>query len=164
MAVTTHSPKINGYRRIAVELLFSERNHICSVCVSNGHCGLQDLAMELGVTSVRFAYAYPNLQVDASHERYVLDHNRCILCTRCVRACAEVEGAHVWNLKSRGIGSRLVCELNQKWAQSTSCTNCGKCVQSCPTGALAEKGKAAEEMVKINENVSRLAGRRGAHL
>jgi bidirectional [NiFe] hydrogenase diaphorase subunit len=70
----------------------------------------------------------------------------------------------VWNLKSRGIGSRLVCELNQKWAQSANCTSCGKCVQSCPTGALAEKGKAAGEMVKINENVSRLAGRRGAHL
>jgi bidirectional [NiFe] hydrogenase diaphorase subunit len=164
MAVTTRSEKINSYRRIALELLFSERNHICSVCVSNGHCELQSLAMELGVTHVRFAYSYPKLQVDATHERYVLDHNRCILCTRCVRACAEVEGAHVWNVKSRGIGSRLVCELNQTWGRSANCTTCGKCVQSCPTGALAEKGKAAEEMVKSNENVSRLAGRRGAHL
>ena len=93
------------YRRIAIEFLFAERNHICAVCVSNNHCELQAMAQRLGVTSVRYPYAYPKLPVDLSHERYVLDHNRCILCTRCVRVCAEVEGAHVWDVSSRGIRS-----------------------------------------------------------
>ena len=86
--------------------------------------------------------------MDVSHERFVLDHNRCILCTRCVRVCAEVEGAHVWDVSSRGIRSMVVCDMNRPWGQSRSCTSCGKCVQVCPTGALAEKGFAVEEMVK----------------
>ena len=105
MSVTTNSEKLTHYRRIAIEFLFSERNHQCAVCVSNNHCELQAMAQRLGVTSVRYPYAYPKLPVDVSHERYVLDHNRCILCTRCVRVCAEVEGAHVWDVSSRGIRS-----------------------------------------------------------
>jgi bidirectional [NiFe] hydrogenase diaphorase subunit len=93
----------------------------------------------------------------------VLDHNRCILCTRCVRVCSEVEGAHVWDIMSRGVQSRLVCEMEKPWGQAESCTSCGKCVQSCPTGALAEKGWAVEEMIKNHENISSLAIHRGAH-
>ena len=91
------------YRRLILELLFSERNHICSVCVSNGHCELQTLAQTLGMTHVHFPYHYPKLPVDASHERFVVDHNRCILCTRCVRVCDEIEGAHTWDVMGRGI-------------------------------------------------------------
>jgi bidirectional [NiFe] hydrogenase diaphorase subunit len=160
MSVTTNSPKLTRYRRLILELLFVERNHVCSVCVSNGHCELQAMAAALGVTNVRFPYNYPKLPVDMSHERYVLDHNRCILCTRCVRVCDHVEGAHVWDVTSRGIHSRLVSDLNQPWGESTSCTNCGKCVQACPTGAMAEKGKAVEEMAKRKEPLVALAKRR----
>jgi bidirectional [NiFe] hydrogenase diaphorase subunit len=161
MSVTTHSEKLAAYRRIALEFLFSERNHQCSVCVSNTHCELQAMAQRLGVNSVRYSYAFPKLPVDVSHERYVLDHNRCILCTRCVRVCAEVEGAHVWDVNSRGIHSMVVCDMNKPWGESKNCTSCGKCVQVCPTGALAEKGFAVEEMVKRDGKVTRLASRRG---
>jgi bidirectional [NiFe] hydrogenase diaphorase subunit len=163
MSVTTQSAKLKGYRRIALELLFTERNHYCSVCVSNGHCELQGLAQKLGVTSVRYPYGYPNLPVDASHPRFVLDHNRCILCTRCVRVCSEVEGAHVWDIMSRGVQSRLISEMERPWGKAESCTSCGKCVQACPTGALAEKGWAVEEMIKNHDNISRLAIHREGH-
>jgi bidirectional [NiFe] hydrogenase diaphorase subunit len=161
MSVTTTSTKLSRYRRITVELLLVERNHVCAVCVANGHCELQDMAYSLGITSVRFAYNFPKLKVDATHPRFVLDHNRCILCTRCVRVCAEVEGAHVWDMVSRGIHARIVSDLNQNWGDSKTCTNCGKCVQVCPTGAMAEKGKAVEEMMRATTSVSSLARHRG---
>jgi bidirectional [NiFe] hydrogenase diaphorase subunit len=96
MEVTTTSERLDRYRRNILELLFTERNHICSVCVSNGHCELQTLAQRLQITHVHYPYRYPKAEVDGSHESFVVDHNRCILCTRCVRVCDEIEGAHTW--------------------------------------------------------------------
>lgn len=163
MEVSTNTEALRRYRRTIVELLFSERNHVCAVCVSNGHCELQDLAHQVGMTHVHMPYLEARHPVDASHERFVIDHNRCVLCTRCVRVCAEVEGAHVWDVMSRGVQSLLVCELNKQWGEATDCTSCGKCVQACPTGAIAEKGLAAEEMVKRHDRISRLTLLREVH-
>ncbi len=142
MEVTTQSDRLLKYRRMILELLFAERNHVCSVCVANGHCDLQWLGQAHGLTHVQFPYRYPKLSVDASHMRFAVDHNRCILCTRCVRVCDEVEGAHTWDVMGRGIESSVITDLQQPWGESDTCTSCGKCVQVCPTGALFEKGRA----------------------
>lgn len=148
MDVVTDSERLQRYRKTIVELLFSERNHVCAVCVSNGHCELQNLAQLLGVTHLTVPYLNPKLPVDASHERFVNDHNRCVLCQRCVRVCGEVEGAHTWDLRGRGIDTRVITDLNQPWGSSETCTGCGKCVHVCPTGALTEKGRSVREMAK----------------
>src|SRR6202140_2233727 len=125
MEVTTDSERLQGYRRMILELLFTERNHVCSVCVSNGHCELQMLAQRLGITHVHFPYRYPKEEVDASHDRFVIDHNRCILCTRCVRVCNEIEGAHTWDIMGRGIDAKVITDLSEPWGSSETCTKIG---------------------------------------
>jgi bidirectional [NiFe] hydrogenase diaphorase subunit len=148
MEVFTNTERLQTYRRAIVEMLFSERNHICSVCVTNGHCDLQSLAQRLGITHITIPYRHPRLTVDASHPRYIVDHNRCILCTRCLRVCDEIEGAHTWDLNGRGGAARVVTDLNNRWGESDTCTACGKCVHVCPTGALSDKGRSVAEMSK----------------
>jgi bidirectional [NiFe] hydrogenase diaphorase subunit len=145
MKVTTNSERLVAYRRQIIEMFFLERNHICAVCVANKHCGLQGHAEALGLTHFNLPPLHPELPVDATHERFILDHNRCILCTRCVRVCDEVEGAHTWDIAGRGINARLVSDGGIPWGSSTTCTSCGKCVQVCPTGALSEKGRSVAE-------------------
>jgi bidirectional [NiFe] hydrogenase diaphorase subunit len=162
MVISTESDRLARDRRMILELLLAERNHVCAVCVSNGGCELQALASRLGVTHVSFPYRHPRLAVDASHERFLADPNRCILCTRCVRVCAEVEGAHTREVAGRGIHSLLITDMAQAWALAESCTGCGKCVEVCPTGALATKGLAVGEMRKRDRIVADLNRIRGA--
>ncbi len=163
MEVVTESERLKNYRRMILELLFSERNHICAVCVSNGHCELQDLAQKLGLTHIHFAYRYPSMSIDASHKQFAIDHNRCILCTRCVRVCDEIEGVHVLDVMGRGIDNRIVIDLDESWGSSETCTSCGKCVQVCPTGALFEKGRSVAEMAKRQQFLSYLTIMREAN-
>ncbi|MDK3158222.1 bidirectional hydrogenase complex protein HoxU [Anaerolineae bacterium CFX9] len=148
MEVHTDSERLRKYRRMTVEMLFAEGNHICSVCVENGHCELQDLAVRMGIDHIRMPNMFPRRWVDASHQRFAIDHNRCVLCTRCVRVCDEIEGSHTWDVMGRGVESRVITDMNQPWGESETCTSCGKCVQVCPTGALFEKGRAVGEMTK----------------
>jgi bidirectional [NiFe] hydrogenase diaphorase subunit len=147
MDVSTDTERLRKHRRVILELLFAERNHICAVCVSNGHCELQALAQSQGLTHINLPYRNPSLGVDASHERFTVDHNRCILCTRCVRVCAEIEGAHIWDVMGRGIDSIVITDLHDEWG-SSACTRCGKCVQCCPTGALFDKSKIGSDHPK----------------
>jgi bidirectional [NiFe] hydrogenase diaphorase subunit len=151
MIVTTSSERLRRYRRQIVELLFAERNHVCAICVVNGFCDLQALGYAVGLDHVRFEYQYPDLGIDASHDRFALDNNRCVLCQRCVRVCDEVEGAHTWDVKGRGASAQVITDLAAPWGESKSCTSCGKCVQVCPTGALFEKIRPKAEMEKSRD-------------
>ena len=90
MEVKTDSNKLQKYRRMIIEMLFAEGNHVCSVCVANGNCELQDLAVEMSVEHISLTYQFPQRTVDLSHDRFGIDHNRCVLCTRCVRVGDEI--------------------------------------------------------------------------
>ena len=159
MVVCTDTARIRDARRMIVELLLAERNHTCPVCMMDGTCELQSLAKHLGIDHVRYGFIAPQLTVDISQPRFGIDHNRCILCRRCVRVCDEVEGAHTWDVSARGAESRIISDLAEPWGDSATCTACGKCVQSCPTGALFEKG--AEKTRKGEICLERLVEWRG---
>ncbi|MGB0714741.1 MAG: molybdopterin-dependent oxidoreductase [Phycisphaerae bacterium] len=138
MDVSTHTPRLELLRRQTLELLFGERNHICPFCARSGNCELQDQGYRHEMDHVRFDYLSPKLPMDNSHPHIALDHNRCILCTRCVRACDHWVGAHTLDVDERGARSMIVADQNVPLGES-SCVSCGTCVTVCPTGALFEK-------------------------
>jgi bidirectional [NiFe] hydrogenase diaphorase subunit len=162
MKVRTGSERLARYRRVIVEMLLAERNHVCSVCVSNGHCELQTLAQRCGVDHVRVPYRQVRYEMDSSHPSFRLDHNRCVLCSRCVRVCDEIEGAHTLDVMGRGADCLVIADLARPWGESDTCTGCGKCVQVCPTGALVKQGTSVGEMVKDRHFLPILARRRSA--
>lgn len=157
MEILVDTPQLRSYRKSILELLFAEGNHVCAVCVSNGNCELQDMAVRCGMDHVRYDLQAPLRTIDASHPKYVFDPNRCILCTRCVRVCDEIEGAHVWDVAMRGNRAEVVTELGKPWGESSSCTWCGKCVAVCPTGSLFHQGSAVGEMEHSAGTILRLA-------
>jgi bidirectional [NiFe] hydrogenase diaphorase subunit len=158
--IATNTPKLRHYRRMIVELFFAERNHVCAVCVANGACELQNLGYRVGLTHVRFPYLFPDIRVDASHPEYVFDQNRCVRCTRCVRVCDEVEGAHNWDVSGRGVDTRIIADFNQPWGESTTCTSCGKCLEACPTGALWSKNDSLGTLRRLPARIAELVAKR----
>ncbi len=160
MIVRTNTEKIKRYQRITTELFAAERNHVCSVCIANGNCELQKLAYDVKMDHIRYPYLFPQCDVDTSHPLYVLDHNRCIVCTRCVRVCAEVEGAYNWDVMNRGTNVRVISDFNTPWGESVTCTDCGKCVEACPTGALWPKAVVQGQLNKVPEMISELIEKR----
>lgn len=136
MVVHTKTPKLFNYRKQVLELLFAGRNHFCMFCSQSGDCELQRLAIEHEMDAVRYPYLYEDFSNDASHEELQLDHNRCVLCLRCIRVCAEKVGAHTLDLEKRGWSANIISDLGEKLGNSDTCVSCGACAQVCPTGTI----------------------------
>ena len=142
MVVKTDTEKIREARKFVLTMLFSERNHFCPYCqVSGGDCELQNAAYAEGMTHWPLQPNWQPYPMDASHPFIILEHNRCILCRRCVRACGELIGNFTLGFEERGAESKLVADLSVPLGES-SCISCGTCVQVCPTGALIDRWSA----------------------
>ena len=135
MEVVTVNERIVEARRTIVAFLFAERNHNCMFCPQSGDCELQNLAYELQMDHLSVPQSFHAFPVDFTSDAIGLDHNRCILCGRCVRACEEIAGCYVLDFHNRGPGTLIGFDLNERREES-ACTNCGVCLQVCPTGAL----------------------------
>jgi formate dehydrogenase major subunit len=142
MVVHTDSETLSKSRKVILSLLFSERNHFCPFCqLSGGDCELQNAAYIQEMTHWPMQPAWKSFVVDTSHENFILDNNRCILCRRCVRACAELVGNNTLGIAERGSDCMLVADANVPLGDS-SCISCGVCLQVCPTGALIDRQSA----------------------
>ncbi|MGC9467191.1 MAG: molybdopterin-dependent oxidoreductase [Anaerolineae bacterium] len=141
MEIETETESAVEVRKFVLELLFSERNHYCMFCQMSGDCELQDAAYRYGLDHFTYPRPYQKLEVDASRKYFIMDHNRCILCTRCVRACSEVVANHTLDVRERGFDSMITADLNVPFGDST-CVECGSCLQVCPTGALIDARSA----------------------
>ncbi len=141
LVVQTHTEKLEKYRRLILELMFTEKNHLCAQCVASGECELQALAYRYQMDNLRYPLSWPSLPVDSVNKYLVVDHNRCVLCGRCIRACDEFAGIHILDFGYRGWRDRVVADLGQPLGES-SCISCGACFQVCPTGAIFSKSSA----------------------
>lgn len=141
LTIETHSPRVERARRFVLELLFSERNHYCMYCPMSGDCELQDLGYLYGLDHWVYPTYTQRFPVDASRAFFMMDHNRCVLCRRCVRACSDLVANHTLGLRERGAKTMITADLNVPFGES-SCVSCGTCLQVCPTGALVDKRSA----------------------
>ncbi len=138
LVVKTDTEQLEKYRRQILELLFTERNHFCMFCEASGDCELQKLAYRYQMDHVRYGYKFPRLDVDTLSEFLIIDHNRCIICGRCVRTCDEVAASRTIGFNKRGWETKVAADLQQSLGKS-SCRLCGACMQSCPTGAITNR-------------------------
>jgi formate dehydrogenase major subunit len=154
MKVTTQNPKLAQVRRGVMELYISDHPLDCLTCPANGHCELQDMAGVVGLREVRYGYEGANhlsAAKDTSNPYFTFDASKCILCSRCVRACDEQQGTLALTIANRGFDSQVAASQNVSFMDS-ECVSCGACVQACPTATLTEnslieKGQAEHSAV-----------------
>jgi [NiFe] hydrogenase diaphorase moiety small subunit len=135
--VENDTPELNEFRRNIIDLLFIEGNHFCMFCEKSGLCELQALAYRFGITAPRYSYLNPKRDIDLSHPDVYLDHNRCILCGRCVRVSQELDQKNVFQFVERGFRKRL--KVNGEELAKTDLRVTDEVVASCPVGALMKK-------------------------
>ena len=141
MKVLTQTPKLADLRRGVMELYISDHPLDCLTCSANGNCELQDMAGVVGLREVRYGYEGENhlkAEKDTSNPYFTFDPSKCIVCSRCVRACEEVQGTFALTIDGRGFASMVSPSENQPFMES-ECVSCGACVQACPTATLIEK-------------------------
>ncbi len=138
MVVRTSSPRVRRARRLIIELLMASHAADCKSCVRNQSCELLALAHQMGVESSRFDTVEAIHAIDRTSPSIVRDPNKCILCGRCIRVCADVQSVHAVGFVNRGANT-LVSTYEEQGLGSVQCTNCGQCIHVCPVGALSEK-------------------------
>ncbi len=140
MVVTTQTARLERLRRAVMELYISDHPLDCLTCPANGDCELQDMAGAVGLRDVRYGYAGENhleLEADASNPYFTFDPSKCIVCSRCVRACDEIQGTLALTIQGRGFRSKVAASAGERFFDS-ECVSCGACVQVCPTATLTE--------------------------
>ncbi len=141
MKVRTHSERLHSLRRNVMELYISDHPLDCLTCSANGDCELQDMAGLVGLREVRYGNEgahHLDAPIDASNPYFSYDPSKCIVCSRCVRACAETQGTFALTIASRGFAARVAASANEPFL-SSECVSCGACVAACPTATLQEK-------------------------
>jgi [NiFe] hydrogenase diaphorase moiety small subunit len=138
MVVDNSSPKLMKYRKNLIEMLFVEGNHYCMFCEKSGRCELQALAYRFGITAPKYPYMFQQRNVDASHPDIFVDHNRCVLCARCVRASRDLDGKNVFQFVGRGPEKRVAVNAEARLADTNADVR-DKALEVCPVGALLKK-------------------------
>jgi formate dehydrogenase major subunit len=141
MRVRTQSAKLEKLRRGVMELYISDHPLDCLTCPANGDCELQDMAGVVGLREVRYGFDGENhldAPKDTSSPYFDFDDSKCIVCSRCVRACDEVQGTFALTISGRGFDSRVSASAGVSFMES-ECVSCGACVQACPTATLQER-------------------------
>jgi formate dehydrogenase major subunit len=154
MRVSTQNQQLADVRRGVMELYISDHPLDCLTCPANGHCELQDMAGAVGLREVRYGYEGANhldAPKDTSNPYFTFDASKCIVCSRCVRACDEQQGTLALTIQGRGFDSQVAASQNVSFMDS-ECVSCGACVQACPTATLSEntlieKGQAEHSVV-----------------
>lgn len=139
MQVDSNVPEVNEERRTLLQMLFVEGNHFCPSCEKSGACRLQATAYQVQMVSPHFDHFFPDRPVDASHPDYLLDTNRCILCSLCVRASRDVDGKNVFALSGRGIRTHLIVNAASGRLGDTDFSAGDKAAHVCPVGVILKK-------------------------
>ena len=141
MVVSTQTERLKQIRKGVMELYISDHPLDCLTCAANGDCELQDMAGAVGLRDVRYGYdgeSHTRQEKDESNPYFTFDPSKCIVCSRCVRACQEVQGTFALTIDERGFASHVSAGMNEDFLDS-ECVSCGACVQACPTATLSEK-------------------------